>query len=94
MKRSLTNRKIAGVCGGIAEALDMNANILRLLVFIVLFTPLALPTVFLYFVLAFLLPAGSRPTHQKKRSNIYYQTTSTRQRRSTLREAEHVGDEE
>lgn len=42
MKRSSTNRRIAGVFGGLADSLNMSATVLRLIAFIVLFTPMAM----------------------------------------------------
>lgn len=31
LKRSLTNRMVAGVCGGIGEYLELDANVIRLI---------------------------------------------------------------
>ncbi|MGX7348001.1 PspC domain-containing protein [Aerococcus vaginalis] len=95
MKRSSTNRRIAGVFGGLADSLNMSATVLRLIAFIVLFTPMALPVVFLYFVFAFLLPAESTAARKQKRTTVYYTGSQdhSRGRRTAIREAEHVEDD-
>ena len=62
--RSRTNRKVAGVCGGLAEYFNIDATLMR-----VLFVVLALlggPGLLIYLVLWIVVPAESNaayPTH-------------------------------
>lgn len=55
LKKSKTNRFLGGVLGGIAEYFDMDAKILRIIVFIVgLFNPFAISL--LYLILSLIIP--------------------------------------
>jgi phage shock protein C len=55
LHRSATNKMIAGVCGGIAELLGTDANIVRLVV-LVLAIPFSVLMLLFYLALAMLLP--------------------------------------
>lgn len=55
LHRSATNHMIAGVCGGIAESLGVDAMMVRL-VALILLIPFSAIIVLLYAVLALLLP--------------------------------------
>ncbi|MEM7176051.1 MAG: PspC domain-containing protein [Chlamydiota bacterium] len=55
--RSRKNRKIAGVCGGIAEMLKVNAMIIRFVAFIAMMITGILPLVITYFLGALIIPA-------------------------------------
>ncbi len=55
LHRSTTNKMIAGVCGGTAELLGTDANIVRLVV-LVLAIPFSVLIVLLYLALAMVLP--------------------------------------
>jgi len=54
LERSRTNRVISGVCGGIAEYLDIDATFVRVVMVILAF-PFGIG-VLIYFVLLFLMP--------------------------------------
>ena len=54
LERSRTNRVISGVCGGIAEYLDIDATFVRVVMIILAF-PFGVG-VLIYFVLLFLMP--------------------------------------
>jgi phage shock protein PspC (stress-responsive transcriptional regulator) len=54
LERSRTNRVISGVCGGIAEYLDIDATLVRVVMIILAF-PFGVG-VLIYFVLLFLMP--------------------------------------
>ncbi len=54
--RSTTNKMIAGVCGGVAELLGVDANIVRLVV-LVLAIPFSVLIALLYLALAIILPS-------------------------------------
>jgi phage shock protein C len=56
LHRSATNKMIAGVCGGAAEALGIDANIVRLVVLLLVIPFSALMLLF-YLALALLLPS-------------------------------------
>ena len=55
LHRSLTDRKVGGVCGGMAEFLEADPSIIRIIWLIALFTGVG---VMAYFLLWFILPAG------------------------------------
>ncbi len=56
LTRSTTNRSISGVCGGLADYLNMDATMLRVLVVVVtLFTGI-FPGLIVYILLAALIP--------------------------------------
>lgn len=62
--RSPTDKKLAGVCGGIAELLDIDHTIIRLLfVFAGLVTGI-FPFVIAYVIAWFIVPVGSQPKTQ------------------------------
>jgi phage shock protein C len=60
LERSRTNRVISGVCGGIAEYLDIDATFVRAVMVILAF-PFGIG-VLLYFLLLFLMPNPGEPT--------------------------------
>jgi phage shock protein C len=60
LERSRTNRVISGVCGGIAEYLDVDATFVRAVMVILAF-PFGIG-VLLYFLLLFLMPNPGEPT--------------------------------
>lgn len=53
--RSSTNKKIAGVCGGLAEYFGINATVVRI-VFVILLLPGGFPGLIPYLVLWVILP--------------------------------------
>lgn len=52
--RSETNKKLGGVCGGIAELYDFDATVIRIAVFTLMFTPV--PIVIAYLAAWFIIP--------------------------------------
>jgi len=60
LERSTTNRMIAGVCGGIAEYLAVDATIVRVLFFLMILFTGGLGLI-LYIALVFLMPLPGRP---------------------------------
>ncbi|WP_208587974.1 PspC domain-containing protein [Gracilibacillus suaedae] len=54
--RSETNKMVAGVLGGIAEASNLDATILRLLYIILLIFTAGFPLFILYIAAAFIIP--------------------------------------
>jgi phage shock protein C len=59
--KSTTDRRVWGVCGGLAEYFDVDAALVRLL--FVVFTLMGGPGLIVYIVLALVLPeAGGRPS--------------------------------
>lgn len=60
--RSQTNKLISGVCGGLAEFLDIDPTVLRLIwVLVVVFSGF-FPGVLVYFVAAIIVPIDPSPT--------------------------------
>jgi phage shock protein C len=56
LTRSNRNKMIAGVCGGLAEYLDMDPTLMRVLYVLVSVLSAAFPGVIAYVVLMFLMP--------------------------------------
>lgn len=56
LTRSNRNKMIAGVCGGLAEYLDMDPTLMRVLYILVSVLSAAFPGVIAYIVLMFLMP--------------------------------------
>lgn len=57
LMRSVTDSKIAGVCGGIAEYLDIDSTVVRLVWVLAVFVPMpVLPAIVGYFVAWLIMP--------------------------------------
>ncbi|MCM3760649.1 PspC domain-containing protein [Alkalihalobacillus oceani] len=54
--RSQYNRKIAGVCGGLAEYFSIDATILRLVAVFLLIVTIGFPMVIAYVIAAVIIP--------------------------------------
>ncbi|MDM5321576.1 PspC domain-containing protein [Bacillus altitudinis] len=54
--RSATNKKIAGVVGGLAEYLSVDASLLRILTVIIGFMTAFMPIFLVYFIWYFIVP--------------------------------------
>ena len=70
LRRSVTNRKIAGVCGGLAEYLSVDVTLLRVLLVIVTIVPGAVVGGVIAYLLAWLLMPGETargPAHTLRR---------------------------
>lgn len=61
MHRSLVDCKVAGVCGGIAEYMDTDPTIVRLVWAVVTFFTGIVPGCIAYFVAWIIMPAGPMP---------------------------------
>jgi phage shock protein PspC (stress-responsive transcriptional regulator) len=59
LTRSAKNRKIAGVCGGLAEYFDLDPTIVRV-VFVLLLLPGGFPGLLPYLALWIVMPAGDK----------------------------------
>jgi len=55
LKKSRTNKMLAGVCGGIAEYIGWDPTIVRIIYLILIFTSFG-TMVLLYFILALIMP--------------------------------------
>ena len=60
--RSRSDRMIAGVCGGLAEYLDMDPTVVRVLYVLVSILSAAFPGIVAYIVLMFLMPPPEEVT--------------------------------
>lgn len=59
--RSETDKMLAGICGGLADYLNVNATLVRVSTVILSLLTSGIPIVIIYIVLAFVLPKeGSR----------------------------------
>lgn len=59
LMRSWTNSKIAGVCGGFAEYLDIDPTVVRLIWLLLIFTPA--PAVLGYLIAWIVIPVAPQP---------------------------------
>jgi phage shock protein C len=62
LTRSNRNKMIAGVCGGLAEYLDMDPTLMRVLYVLVSVLSAAFPGVIAYIILMFLMPPPEQVT--------------------------------
>ena len=62
LTRSNRNKMIAGVCGGIAEYLQMDPTVVRVLYVLVSVLSAAFPGILAYIVLMFLMPPPDEAT--------------------------------
>ncbi|MBI2161956.1 MAG: PspC domain-containing protein [Candidatus Rokubacteria bacterium] len=60
LQRSRTNRKIAGVCGGIADWLGWDPTVVRILYVLVSVLSAAFPGILVYLLLWFVMPKAPR----------------------------------
>lgn len=60
--RSITNSRITGLCGGLAEYLGLNATFVRLLMIIAAFCSFG-TTVLLYFLASLIIPKDTYIHH-------------------------------
>ena len=60
LQRSRENRKIAGVCGGIAEWLGWDPTVVRVLYIIVSICSVAFPGILVYIILWLVMPKAPR----------------------------------
>jgi len=58
--RSRTNKMIAGVCGGIAEYLEVDPTVVRVVYVLASFLSALFPGLLAYIILAFVLPMPER----------------------------------
>jgi phage shock protein PspC (stress-responsive transcriptional regulator) len=62
LMRSSTDRKIAGVCGGIAEYFDIDSTVVRLVWLVLLFIPVPIvPSIVAYIVAWLVMPQAPVP---------------------------------
>jgi phage shock protein C len=61
LTRSIKNKRIAGVCGGIAEYLGVDPTVVRVLYVIVSLLSAAFPGLIAYIILIFLMPRADKP---------------------------------
>jgi len=59
--RSLSDRKIAGVCGGIAEYFDIDASVVRLLWVLVVLLPIPFVPAFIGYFVAWIVMPKAQP---------------------------------
>ena len=84
LMRSKDNRILAGVIGGVAEYLDVDASILR--VIFVLLTWSGMP-ILLYILLAIIIPSEKKP-----RTHNYYYDSYNRPRKEARKVEEDDSD--
>lgn len=54
--RSRTNRKLAGIMGGMSEVVGIDANMLRIIFLVLMFLTAFFPFMLLYVLMIFILP--------------------------------------
>ena len=63
LRRSTTNRVLAGVCAGLAAYSGMDPTLARVLFALATFFSGIAPGIIIYVILAFLIPPDDAPTH-------------------------------
>ena len=61
LTRSSRHRMIAGVCGGIAEYLDVDVTVVRVLYVLVSIVSVAFPGILAYIILMLVMPRSDSP---------------------------------
>jgi phage shock protein C len=61
LTRSSRHRMIAGVCGGIAEYLDVDVTVVRVLYILVSIVSVAFPGILAYIILMLVMPRADSP---------------------------------
>jgi phage shock protein C len=56
LKKSSTNRMFSGVCGGLAEYINMDPTLFRVLFVVVSIVSAAFPGILVYLILSFVMP--------------------------------------
>ena len=56
LTKSLSDRKLFGICGGIAQYLDVDSTFIRVIYVVVSFCTAIIPSIILYVVLNFIIP--------------------------------------
>ena len=56
LTKSLSDRKLFGVCGGIAQYLDVDSTFIRVIYVVLSFCTAIIPSIILYLVLNFIIP--------------------------------------
>jgi len=83
--RSQTDRKIAGICGGLGELYEIDPNLLRLIVVLVFLVSGFFPVLVTYIIAWFILPDGKPETQPTQTENS--QKTAAAGKKSTRRKA-------
>ena len=90
LRRSRNNRILCGVMGGIAEYFEVDPTIVRVLFLIVSWTGFP---VFLYILLAIIIPEGGSEYRRRNRQDTYYYTSASSRPRKTARRVEEDDDD-
>ena len=90
LRRSRNNRILCGVMGGIAEYFEVDPTIVRVLFLIVSWTGFP---VFLYILLAIIIPEGVSEYRRRNRQDTYYYTSASSRPRKTARHVEEDDDD-
>ena len=90
LRRARNNRILCGVMGGIAEYFEVDPTIVRVLFLIVSWTGFP---VFLYILLAIIIPEGGSEYRRRNRQDTYYYTSASSRPRKTARRVEEDDDD-
>ena len=56
LTKSLSDRKLFGICGGIAQYLDVDSTFIRVIYVVLSFCTAIIPSIILYLILNFIIP--------------------------------------
>lgn len=56
LTKSLSDRKFCGICGGIAQYLEVDSTLIRVIYVVLAFCTGIIPAIILYIVLNFIIP--------------------------------------
>ncbi|MDH6363349.1 phage shock protein C [Enterococcus sp. PF1-24] len=96
LTKSRNNVVLTGTLGGIAEYINIDPTIVRLIYAFITFVGIGSP-VLLYIILAMIIPKGDKRNSNYGHSNPYYQNNDYRkntQKTTPRKEAEKVNDDD
>ena len=92
LRRSRKNRVLCGVMGGIAEYFNVDPTLVRVLFLIFSFSGFP---IFLYILLAIIIPEESTGSYRNdRRRNTYYYTSGSSRPGKTARRVEEEDDDD
>ena len=92
LRRSRKNRVLCGVMGGIAEYFNVDPTLVRVLFLVFSFSGFP---IFLYILLAIIIPEESTGSYRNdRRRNTYYYTSGSSRPRKTARRVEEEDDDD
>lgn len=94
LTKSKSNRMVSGVLGGISDYIGIDPTIVRVIYVVLTFCTTVFPGIVLYFVLAMIMPEGTRDSggrgYDSSQTGGYYQSGGSK--KAKRKEAEKVDE--